>query len=287
MKNNVKSLVSVFLGALFLSVLLYAQTKSHLSEKLTNDPKSDGLFLPPITVFKGKYIQEKGIQGIDLQQNYKKYSEQLQNADLVFIRSTSSQSRALEEVTGSTWTHVGILFYVQSKKGIYTLLEENSAYGTWQVLEAGARVQFTPLKDFVSKKEFQVLRLKAFEDRQLKVQKLPILFQSGIKRLGLKYDIYFRLTDEIIPKNANIEGLVKDNSEYCSELVWYVFTKAGYVLGELNQMSSLLEKNKGPETEKIIKQRFKNANPPQEWLRSWVIPPQSQYDSALLKKVSF
>ncbi len=57
----------------------------------------------------------------------------LRNGDFIFQQSTSRQSQAIREATGSDWTHVGLLF------------EED---GTWMVFEAGASVKWTPLADF-------------------------------------------------------------------------------------------------------------------------------------------
>lgn len=58
------------------------------------------------------------------------------NGDLIFIQSTSSQSKAISEVTKSIWTHVGIL--------------NKNENGEWEVIEAVSTVKTTPVISFIS-----------------------------------------------------------------------------------------------------------------------------------------
>ena len=201
-------------------------------------------------------------------------STKFQNGDILFIRSTSMQSKALEEVTKSKWTHVGIVFRIKSNRGVPSLLASNSREGDWVVYEAGPRVRFNPVERFVAGKDFAALRLK----EGLVPSQEKLLFDAAVSRIGNPYDIYFLLSRD---------GQNKDDSEYCSELVWYVYQKAlGINLGYQVKIGS--QKLDGPEAQKLIKERLSRADAPltvEKWKEHYVIPPESQFVSPLLKRI--
>jgi hypothetical protein len=203
-------------------------------------------------------------------------SAKFANGDILFIRSTSMQSKALEEVTKSKWTHVGIVFRIKSNRGVPTLLPSNSKEGTWVVYEAGPRVRFNPVERFVAGKAFATLRLK----QGLVPAREKLLFDAAVSRIGNPYDIYFLLSRD---------GQNKDDPEYCSELVWYVYQKAlGINLGYQVKLGS--QNLDGPEAQKLMKERLSRADAPltaEKWKEQYVIPPESQFVSPLLKRIDF
>ena len=223
-----------------------------------------------------KIRRDATYRGIEFQKNSTPFEKLFANGDLLFIRSTSSQSKALEEVTKSTWTHVGILF--KAKKHSHRWILDES--GAWYVLEAGPVVRMNPVKSFIAQKAFSVLRLSEtkniYKDRKAFEEKL---FQSATSRLGKKYDIYFLLSRD--------SGQTKDDEDYCSELTWYAFAKVGYILGYTQKIGEL--DLSGSATKALIQKRFSGKNAPGflQWKEQLVIPPQSQYDSPLLEEVSF
>lgn len=224
--------------------------------------------LPLPAVSKGIY------QKSDLRSSLQKIKNlSFSNGDLVFIRSTSLQSKALEEVTQTRWTHVGILFRVIQERNSFTLVDSKNKRGNWYVLEANARVQFTALEKFVESKPCAFFRLKnnLTENQEL------LLFETGVTRIGKLYDLFFLLSRD---------GNHKDDFDYCSELVWYVFAKAlGISLGERVLIADL--PMKGREAQKLLKRRFDDKAPLnlEKWKKQYVIPPQSLFESPLLSRI--
>lgn len=253
----------------YLALLFVFSQIINASEKIGGE----GLPLPPI------FSSEKKNSLIDVSRSLapskkplKVLATKFENGDIVFIRSTSSQSKALEEVTGSRWTHVGILFYTNKSNTV--LLPTNVKGGHWVVYEAGPKVRFNPVERFVGAKDFSVLRLK---DKVNEAQAQQ-LFKIAQSRIGKPYDIYFLLSHD---------GQTKDTPDYCSELVWYVYAKAlKVVLGYQVQMAS--QKLDGPEAQKLIKQRLSKKDAPltvEKWKEQYVIPPESQIQSPLLERI--
>lgn len=122
-------------------------------------------------------------------------SAQVQSGDLVFQRSRSPQSRVIAEVTGSPWTHVGIVFERQ---------------GTLWVLEAVEPVRWTRFTAWQRRgrgREFAVRRAR----EPLDAAALAGLLAEGERFVGRAYDARFEWNDDRL---------------YCSELVWLVFERA-------------------------------------------------------------
>lgn len=262
---------------LFLSTILCGSVwinRAQSSERLGGE----GLPLPPIL----NSSDQKGTELLvdknrDIHPTKKPLGElstQFKNGDILFIRSTSAQSKALEEVTGSKWTHVGILFRVKEKRNSLELLSSDSKLGEWRVFEAGPKVRFHPVDKFVGNKAFAVFRLKKSIDER----EASALFTVALTRVGKPYDVYFLLSND---------GVTKDIPEYCSELVWYTYSKAlGIVLGYRVSMAS--QKLDGPEAQKLIKERLTRKEAPfsvEKWKEQYVIPPESQFLSPLLERI--
>ncbi len=260
----------------YLFLNIFAQNLATVNEKIG----AEGLALPPIFSIQNKAeLVDSKRSLLPATKSLEALSTKFKNGDILFIRSTSIQSKALEEVTGSQWTHVGILYRVKLlKSGGTVLLPSDSSVdskgGQWMVFEAGPRVRFTPVERFVGAKAFAVHRLKMGVNETQARQ----LFNVGLSRLGKPYDIYFLLTHD---------GKTKDTPDYCSELVWYVYAKALNIqLGYQVQIAS--QKLEGPEAQKLIKQRLSKKDAPltvEKWKENFVIPPEAQFLSPLLERV--
>ncbi|MEZ4816156.1 MAG: YiiX/YebB-like N1pC/P60 family cysteine hydrolase [Bdellovibrionota bacterium] len=266
MKNQIK---------LFLIFNIFAQASvATANEKIG----VGGLALPPVFSNKAKdTLIDVSKSLIPSQKSLKEVSKKFKNGDVIFIRSTSMQSKALEEVTGSKWTHVGILFRVNIlKNGKAVLLADKAdpQGGQWVVYEAGPRVRFNPVDNFVGKKAFAVQR----PQKELNSEQVEKMFSVALTRLGRPYDIYFLLSHD---------GITRDDAEYCSELVWYVYAKAiGLQLGYQVQIAS--QKLSGPEAQKLIKDRLGRKSSPlsvDKWKQQYVIPPEAQFLSPHLIRI--
>ena len=47
------------------------------------------------------------------------FSREIQNGDLIFQTSTSSQSKAIQLATNSKYSHVGIIYILEGKKYVF------------------------------------------------------------------------------------------------------------------------------------------------------------------------
>ncbi len=167
----------------------------------------------------------------------------LQEGDLIFHRSTSSQSAAIGEATGSSWSHVGIV------------LNRN---GSWYVIEARQGIELTALKSFIDRGRdghYKVFRLKTFANTVSKIE----LYQVLAKYSKKPYDPYFEFSNERI---------------YCSELTYKVMLElTGEKIGIMNKMKEL--RLDGPHVKDLIQRRLtdigKELNP-----EELIITPVSQ-----------
>ena len=115
---------------------------------------------------------------------------------------------AIESVSGSPWSHCGIL------------VKKN---GEWMVAQALMDVHYTPLLEYLV--QGRDLRVTAYRVPNLTdTQRAKI--QPGIARLlGKPYDIEYEPTDRKI---------------YCSELIWKVYDRElGIWVGEWESLGSL------------------------------------------------
>ena len=156
----------------------------------------------------------------------------LQDGDIIFIHSRSSQAPAIEEVMGSSWTHVGVVF----KKD-----------PAWFVAEAAASVSLTPLETFIGKSRdggFEVKRLKEWRARPA-AKDLARLKKRLSDDLGKKYDIYFEWSDKTL---------------YCSEYVWKAYHSALHGHPALSKPQKFADmKLDGPLAKELIAKRYKAA----------------------------
>ncbi len=178
-----------------------------------------------------------------------KAPSQLQDGDLVFQTSTSSQSQAIQLATHSKWSHMGIVTY---KSGV--------AY----VYEARGPVGYRKLSSFISTGvggRYMVRRLKT----GLSPMQLASLKKVGAEYAQKPYDPYFGW----------------DNSRiYCSELPWKMFYRALRLsIGSLEKLEDLDLSH--PVVQAKLKERYGDDIPYDET----VITPRSIAESDLFETV--
>ena len=176
----------------------------------------------------------------------------IQDGDIIFHKSKSSQSRLISKVTGSDFTHMGILFYDKGQLYVY---------------EAVGPVKSTPFKEWTARGDggrYVVKRLKDAE-KTLTPDNLSKLRKAGLSYRGKPYDLRFRFSNDEI---------------YCSELVYKMYKDAlGISIGELGKFSDFNLSD--PEVKKELKRRYKGEYS----LNETIISPESMYRSTLLETV--
>jgi uncharacterized protein YycO len=167
--------------------------------------------------------------------------------DIVFQTSGSVQSQAVQEATGSKWSHVGMV--IAGEDGP-------------QIVEAVQPVQIIPLKEFLAHGKsgsYEVYRLKA------SIADPRALTEAATKLVGNDYDPYFQWSDDLI---------------YCSELVWKAYERGlGIKLSEPRSVSDFDLTH--PSVQKLIRQRFPEGMPPDV-----AVSPQDLADSKLVERVA-
>lgn len=129
----------------------------------------------------------------------------LQTGDMVFQQSRSAQSLAIQQATHSPYSHMGMIVTRQ---------------GQPYVLEAAARVSYTPLAQWAAQGERGHYVVKRLRDTSLLTSEArDRLAKAGAAYVGKPYDLVFAWSDEQI---------------YCSELVWKIYQQAlGVKIGAL------------------------------------------------------
>ena len=125
----------------------------------------------------------------------------LQEGDVVFIESQSSQSPYIKVGTMSKWTHCGVV--VNTPEGL-------------KILEASKTVRLTPFAKFIGSAKNDNWTVKRPD------QKLEKSI-SYSKYLGMPYDLEFKFNN---------------GKMYCSELVWFIYKDQGIELCEPRKVSS-------------------------------------------------
>ena len=170
----------------------------------------------------------------------------LQNGDIIFQTSTSSQSKVIQSATNSKYSHVGIVY-----------IEDNQFF----VYEASSTVKLTPINEWINNGldgEYVVKRIKDSEDI-LTSDALKRMKKIGEKFKGKGYDKYFEWSDEKI---------------YCSELVWKIYKQALNIeLGSPEKLSDINLTSK--EVQDNLNERYKGKIPYDET----VISPVKIYNS--------
>lgn len=176
----------------------------------------------------------------------------LQDGDIIFHTSTSSQSKAIQAATHSKYSHLGIIYR-----------KDNEIY----VFEAVQPVKLTPLQDWIKRgkgRHYVAKRLKD-SDKILTPAVIQKMKEEGQKYLGKSYDLYFEWSDERI---------------YCSELVWKIYKNILNIeLGTLQRIRDFDLSH--PEVKAIMKERYGDNIPFEEI----VISPEQIFKSNLLETV--
>ena len=141
----------------------------------------------------------------------------LQEGDVVFIESQSSQSPYIKVGTMSKWTHCGVV--VNTPQGM-------------KVLEASKTVRLTPFAKFIGSAKNGNWTVKR---PKLKLTK-PISYS---KYLGMPYDLEFKFNN---------------GKMYCSELVWLIYQDQGIELCKPRKVSSFIC-TRIPRVKKLMQKR--------------------------------
>lgn len=177
---------------------------------------------------------------------------EIKNGDIIFHTSLSSQSKAIQLATKSTYSHCGIVF----KEG-------NQFY----VFEAIQPVKKTPLNSWIKRgkgNKYVVKRLKN-ADQILTPAVLKKMKQLGDAFNGKNYDFTFEWSDD---------------NMYCSELIWKIYKRTtGLEVGKLQKLKEF-DLSSDIVVEKM-KSRYGNKIPFEET----VISPSAIFESSLLKTV--
>lgn len=141
----------------------------------------------------------------------------LQEGDIVFIESQSSQSPYIKVGTMSKWTHCGVV--VNTPEGL-------------KILEASKTVRLTPFAKFIGSAKNDNWTVKRPD------QKLEKSI-SYSKYLGMPYDLEFKFNN---------------GKMYCSELVWLVYQDQGVELCKPRKVSSFIC-TRIPRVKKLMQKR--------------------------------
>ncbi len=178
------------------------------------------------------------------------WRDNIAEGDIIFQTSHSGQSRLVAMATHSPYTHCGIIL---------------KRDGQWQVLEAVEPVKYTPLDTWISHGDSSHFYIRRLKDKPLSAAALSKIKLYGDSLLGKHYDLLFSW---------------KDNTIYCSELVWKVYKKAtGLEVGRLQQLKDFDVSN--PAIQMEMKRRYGGTIP---W-SDYVISPASIFESSLLGEV--
>ena len=194
----------------------------------------------------------------------------IQSGDIIFHTSQSDESEAIRIITGSNYTHVGVI--MQDKDGYYNVFETGGKKATSGTstgdtatsgTATGGTVRTTPLKDFIDRgddSKFTVMRVRSFSPPQKKPLKKAIK-----KFMNKPQDYHLRWSDDEL---------------YSSEFVYKIFLEAMEVkLGEFKNFGDFdLASN---EAKKLMETRFPdgfNENEP-------VLSPQSLSKSPNLRLI--
>lgn len=176
----------------------------------------------------------------------------VQDGDIIFQTSKSSQSKAIQLATKSKYSHMGIIYKIDGQLFVY---------------EAIQPVKLTLLNEWINRGEnghYVIKRLKN-SDEILTQTTLTKMKDVGDKFKGKNYDLYFEWTDDKI---------------YCSELVWKIYKEGANIeIGDLEELSDFDLSNKI--VQEKMKERYGNNVPMDEK----VISPAEMFNSDKLKIV--
>jgi permuted papain-like amidase YaeF/Yiix C92 family enzyme len=177
----------------------------------------------------------------------------LQDGDIVFQTSRSSQSEAVQRATGSPYSHMGMVVHRNGRP---------------YVVEAVATVQYTPLDQWIARgagHHFVAKRLRN-AGTLLTPAALSKLRSAADRFVGRSYDLAFGWADDRI---------------YCSELVWKAYDRAlGVQIGHLQKIRDFHLSD--PAVQAKMRERYGNRIP----LDKPVISPVAMFDAPELVTVA-
>jgi uncharacterized protein YycO len=177
----------------------------------------------------------------------------VQEGDIIFQTSRSSQSIAIQRATDSPYSHMGIVLIQGGKPFVY---------------EAVATVRYTPLEKWIDRGKDRHFVLKRLR------QAPSLLTPANITKIhsaarafeGKPYDLTFEWSDQRI---------------YCSELVWKLYQRSlGIEIGQQQRLGDF--KLTDPAVRAKLQERYGNQIP----LNEPVISPVAMFNSNLLQVVS-
>ena len=188
-----------------------------------------------------------------LEAAYPAANTDIQNGDLIFQTSLSSQSKAIQAASKSAYSHCGLIFKDR---------------GAFYVYEAIQPVSTTPLAKWIARgkgRHYVIKRLKD-HDKVLTPAVLENMKQLGRQFKGKNYDLTFEWSDDKI---------------YCSELIWKIYQRAtGIEIGQLQKLRDFDLTD--PAVKQKMQERYGNNIP----LDELVISPGAIFESNLLETVA-
>jgi hypothetical protein len=177
----------------------------------------------------------------------------VQDGDIIFQTSLSSQSVAIQRATHSKYSHMGLV-----------VLRDGVPF----VLEASATVRYTPLKKWIGRgsgRHYEIKRLREAAT-MLTPDHINALHRAGARFLGRAYDLTFDWSDDRM---------------YCSELVYKVYDRAlGIKIGDLQRVRDF------DLTDVAVQAKMRERYGSEVPLDAPVISPVAMEQSALLVTVA-
>jgi hypothetical protein len=133
----------------------------------------------------------------------------VQDGDIIFQTSLTSQSVAIQRATHAKYSHMGLV-----------VVRDEVPY----VLEASVTVRYTPLKKWIERGSGHHYEIKRLRDAAatLTPEHIKALHREGTRFLGRPYDLTFDWSDDRM---------------YCSELVYKIYDRAlGIQIGNLQRV---------------------------------------------------
>jgi len=178
--------------------------------------------------------------------------DEIQNGDLIFQTSLSSQSKAIQLATKSKYSHCGLIY----KNG-----------NDYFVYEAIQPVKLTPLDSWIAKGKDgkYVIKRLINADQILTPSIIDKMKQLGDQFKGKNYDLVFDWSDDKI---------------YCSELIWKIYQRAtGLEIGKLQKLKDF------DISDKVVQAKMKERYGDKIPLNETVISPVAIFESELLTNI--
>jgi hypothetical protein len=179
--------------------------------------------------------------------------QEIQEGDLIFQKTTTPQGLAVKEITGSPWSHVGVI------------VKESERLMVAEALTEGIKI--TSLEKFINRNEDKNVEIKRLspEVRRLSRSDITQLKKALYNYLDVPYDFLFRWDE---------------GTQYCSEYVWKVFHDAlGVTLGPVKKFKDY--NLSGPMAQWLINKRYTEAGIPFNYNEP-VVAPSDLYESDVL-----